>query len=419
MAQIIGGIGVSHTPTIGYAYDRALRKDPSWRPMFDNFDVVRAWLDAAKPDVLFVIYNDHVTSFSFDHYSAFALGVDDAYEPADEGGGVRALGSLAGQPDLARHIGRSLMADEFDMAFFRDRPLDHGCFSPLSMLNLGEAGWSAPIVPLQVGVLQFPIPTARRCYRLGQALRRAIRSYPEDLKVAIVATGGLSHQVHGERAGFNNPEWDQQFLDLLVKDPEALTRLTHADLALRGGAESVEIIMWLIMRGAMGDQVTEVQRSYYLPSMTAIATLVLEEDGVSAGDGDRAADAAHANAQVAGIEAIEGTYPFTLETAASAFAVNNFLRKLVEPAHREAFLADEAGSMIQWGLEASDRDMILRRDWRGLIHRGVTFFVLEKLGAVVGVPNLAIYAHMKGLTLEEMIATRNAAITYSVAAKKT
>lgn len=409
MARIIGGIGVSHTPTIGYAFDRALQDDPAWTPMFDNFKGVQDWLDTAAPDVLFTIYNDHVSSFFFDHYSAFALGVDERYSPADEGGGERDLPPITGHAALARHIGSSLMADEFDMAFFRDRPLDHGCLSPLSMLNLDSGGWKKPIIPLQVGVLQFPIPTARRCFRLGQALRRAVESFPEDLKVAVVATGGLSHQVHGERAGFNAPEWDQEFLNLLVADPDTLTRLTHADYVRLGGAESVEVIMWLIMRGAMGGTVRELQRSYYLPSMTAIATLVLEPKA-------RPETAAGAQLdQLAGAERLEGTYPFTLETLAGAYELNAYLHRLVQPAHRMAFLADPAAAMTASGLTPADQTLVLDRDWQRMIHRGVTFFVLEKLGAVLGIPNLAIYAGMKGITLEEMIATRNTEITYTVA----
>jgi gallate dioxygenase len=178
MAIIIGGVAASHTPTIGFAFDRDKRSDPVWAPIFTAFDPMRAWLEAQKPDVLFIIYNDHVTSFFFDHYSAFTLGVGGRWEVADEGGGARALPAIEGDPAFAAHIGRSLMADEFDMAFFQKRPLDHGCFSPLSMLCRHDTGWPARVVPLQVGVLQFPTPTARRCWRLGQALRRAIESYP-------------------------------------------------------------------------------------------------------------------------------------------------------------------------------------------------------------------------------------------------
>ena len=252
MARIIGAIATSHTPTIGFAFDRNKQDDPVWAPIFADFKPVQQWIADRKPDVLFFIYNDHVTSFFFDHYSAFALGIGESYAVADEGGGARDLPPVQGHSALARHVGQSLVADEFDMSFFQDKPLDHGCFSPLSMLCPHDDGtWPVAIVPLQVGVLQFPVPSARRCYKLGQALRRAIESFPDDIKVAMVATGGLSHQVHGERAGFNNPAWDQQFLDLIENDPEQLASMTQAELASLGGMEGAEVIMWLVMRGAL------------------------------------------------------------------------------------------------------------------------------------------------------------------------
>ncbi|NDA56076.1 MAG: hypothetical protein EBX61_07235 [Betaproteobacteria bacterium] len=213
MATIIGGIGVSHSPTIGFAYDTGKQADPAWAPIFSGFEPVREWLKEKQPDALVYIFNDHVTSFFFDHYSPFVLGIDNAYAVADEGGGARTLPPVPGHPELAQHIGLSLVADEFDMSFFQDKPLDHGFFSPMSVLleREGEHGerWPTTIVPLQVGVLQFPIPSAARCFKLGHALRRAVESYPENLKVAIVSTGGLSHQVHGERAGFLNSAWER------------------------------------------------------------------------------------------------------------------------------------------------------------------------------------------------------------------
>src|SRR3954469_1747262 len=262
MASIIGGIAASHTPTIGFAVDRDKRGDPAWGPIFTAFDPVREWLAQQTPDVLFFIYNDHVSSFFFDHYSAFSLGVGERHEVADEGGGARDLAPGAGHPALGRHIGCSLVADEFDMSFFQDRALDHGVFSPLSLLCPHEPAWPVPVIPLQVGVLQSPVPSARRCYRLGQALRRAIESYPEDLKVAIVATGGLSHQVHGERAGFNNPTWDEQFLGLIENAPVRITEMTQAELATLGGMEGAEVIMWLVMRGALSSNIRKTHQSY-------------------------------------------------------------------------------------------------------------------------------------------------------------
>jgi gallate dioxygenase len=416
MARIVGGIAVSHTPTIGFAYDRDKRDDPVWAPIFAQFAPLSAWLAEKKPDVLLWIFNDHITSFFFDHYSAFALGVGPEWPVADEGGGARNLPPIAGHPELAAHIGSSLMADEFDMSFFQRRPLDHGCFSPLSMLCPHEPRWPLALVPLAMGVLQFPIPSARRFYKLGQALRRAIDSYPGDLRVAIAATGGLSHQVHGERAGFNNTEWDSRFLDLFESDPERLASMTIAEYATLGGMEGSEVVMWLAMRGALSSQVTCKHRSYYLPSMAGIATAIYEgADEPDANEVER--HRRHMAEQLAGIEKLPGSYPFTLERSVRAYRINDYLHRMVEPAHRNAFLADPEASFGAAGLTEEERNLIRRRDWRGLIHYGAIFFGLEKLGAVVGVSNLHIYAHMRGQTLEEFQKTRNTKALYSVAGK--
>jgi gallate dioxygenase len=415
MARLIGAIGVSHTPTIGYARDRDLSSDPVWAPIFDAFAPLKTWLAEQKPDALVMIYNDHVTSFSFDHYSAFALGVGDDYAVADEGGGPRDLPSVPGHADLARYLGRALMAQDFDMSFFQHKALDHGCLSPLSLLTPPDESWPIPIVPLQVGVLQFPAPSARRCLHLGKALRRAIDSWPEDARVVVVATGGLSHQVHGERAGFNNTEWDETFLDLLKDDPERLAAMSHADYARLGGFESAEVIMWLIMRGAMSDNIACRHRTYYLPSMTAIATTLYEDLGEATPEAEQAEVRHEVDRQLAGVEALEGTYPFTLEISAKAYRINRFLQGLIEPGMRERFLADPRGLFAEAGLTDEEQRLIETRDWPGLIRYGAIFFVLEKLGAVLGVPNPQIYAAMKGMSLQDFLATRNAQITYSVA----
>ncbi|MGE5739468.1 MAG: gallate dioxygenase [Betaproteobacteria bacterium] len=417
MARIVGGIAASHTPTIGFAYDRNKRDDPVWAPIFEHFAPLSAWLADKRPDVLLLIYNDHVTSFFFDHYSAFALGVGAEWHVADEGAGARDLPPIKGHPALAAHIGRSLMADEFDLSFFQHRALDHGCFSPLSVLSPHAPEWPVSIVPLQMGVLQFPIPSARRFYKLGQGLRRAIESFPGDLDVAIVATGGLSHQVHGERAGFNNPQWDQEFLDLFEQDPERLAGMTVADYAKLGGLEGAEVVMWLAMRGALAERVECKYRSYYLPSMTGIATAIYE--GVDSPDPaavERHRD--HIGRELRGVETLTGTYPFTLERSVASFRINDYLHRMVEPGHREAFLRDPEASFEAAGLTEQERDLIRRRDWRGLIHYGAIFFMLEKLGAVVGVSNLHIYAAMRGESLEAFRRTRNApGALYSVAGK--
>jgi gallate dioxygenase len=405
MARIIGGIGTSHTPTIGFALDAQKHDDPAWKPVFEAYEPVKAWIAARKPDAAIVIYNDHVTSFFFDYYSAFTLGVGKEWHAADEGGGARDLPPLPGHPALARHIGKSLVNAEFDMAFFQERPLDHGCFSPLSMIRGAQGPWPMPVVPLAVGVLQFPVPTARRCFKLGQAMRQAVESYPEPLDVVIIGTGGLSHQVHGERAGFNNSAWDLEFLEAIVSDPERLASMHHEDFARAGGWESMEVIMWLIMRGALSNNLHVVDRRYCLPSMTGIATLVIDDNEPP-------------STPEAGIpepDQIEGTYPFTLERSTTAFELNYFFQQLTRPAHRRAFLENPDRSMREANLSDVERSMVINRDWIGLIRHGAIFFGLEKLAAVLNMPNAVVYAGMRGETLEQFQASRNApSALYSV-----
>ena len=276
MAKIIGGIGTSHVPTIAMAYDKGRQADPDWKPLFDGYAPVARWLAEKKPDVLVFCFNDHATTFLFDLYPTFALGVSDGYRIADEGQGERKIPPLKGHAALSRHIARALVADEFDLTIFQDQPLDHGLHSPLTMMWPSQPDWPGAVVPLVVNVLQHPLPSPRRCYRLGQHLRKAILSFPEDLKVAVVGTGGLSHQLIGERAGFNNEAWDREFLDLIDRDPERLAGMTIEDFMRLGGNEGAEIIMWLIMRGALGAQARKVHASSYLPMTTTMAVALFE-----------------------------------------------------------------------------------------------------------------------------------------------
>ena len=418
MATLVGGIATSHTPTIGFAVDTKKQQDPVWAPIFKDYEPVRQWLKDKAPDVLFYIYNDHVTSFFFDHYSHFALGVDDSYPVADEGGGPRDLPALQGHPGLSRHIAHCLTMEEFDLSYFQKKGLDHGAFSPLSLLWPHEGGWPGAIVPLQVGILVFPGPTARRCFKLGQALRRAIESYEEDIRVAIVGTGGLSHQVHGERCGFNNTPWDMEFLDLLEKDPEQLTKLTIAQYAERGGVEGAEVIMWLIMRGALAPKVKKLHQSYYLPSMTPICAVIYEDDPASLPAPAAAGEyRKRVSRELAGIEKLEGSYPFTLDRSLKAYRLNEFLHRLIEPGFRKRFLDDPEPLYTEAGLTGEEQDLVRRRDWRAMMHYGVIFFMLEKLAAVIGTTNLHVYAAMRGQSLEEFQKTRNAQVLYSVAGK--
>lgn len=419
MAKLVGGIGASHSPTIGFAKDNNKENDPGWKPIFTGFQVVQEWVEKQNIDVLFMIFNDHITSFFFDHYSPFVLGVDDEYRPADEGGGPRQYPAVKGHLALSRHIAQSLVADEFDLSVFQKKNLDHGCFSPLSMISPQSDGWSGSIVPLQVGVLQFPIPNAKRCYKLGKSLRKAIQSFPDpDLRVAVVATGGLSHQVHGERCGFNNIEWDQRFLELLEHDPESLTQMRLAEYAELGGMEGSEVIMWLIMRGALSDKVNKVHSASYLPSMTNIATVIYEDLGDTPTDTELHEHLNHIQHELVGVERLEGTYPFDLARAHSAYRLNDFLHQLINPAHRDRFHREPQTLFDEFGLTQDEQTMITERNWIGMIRYGVSFFMLEKLGAVTGVPNPEIYASMRGEDIETFQKSRNVSMNYSVSGGK-
>ena len=416
MAKIIGGIATSHTPTIGFAIDAKKHNDPVWAPIFQGFEPVQRWLAEKKPDVLVYIFNDHITSFFFDHYSHFTLGVGEKYWPADEGGGPRKLPTINGHPKLAAHIARAMVAEEFDLSYFQNKGLDHGFFSPMSLLTPpSETGWPAAVVPIQCGVLDLPIPSPRRFYNFGRSLKKAIESYPEDLKVVVLGTGGLSHQVHGERCGFNNTPWDMEFIERLEKDPEGLTKVTLAEYATLGGWEGAEVVMWLMMRGALTKKVKKLHQTYYLPSMTPIVSVIFENDSVDPEEETAEQFRKRMNHQTDGAEKLEGTYPFTIERSVQTFRINNFLHELIKPEFRTQFLADPEPLFQQYELTSEERDMIRRRDWRAMIRYGVIFFLLEKLGAVVGTTNLHIYAAMRGQSLEDFQKTRNAQVLYSVA----
>jgi protocatechuate 4,5-dioxygenase beta chain len=259
------------------AYDRKKQGDPDWAPLFKGYEPVTRWLAERKPDVLVFFYNDHATTFFFDHYPTFALGVGAEYPIADEGLGPRPVPPLKGHPALARHLADCLVNDEFDISVFQDLPIDHGCHSPMTMFWPPNPDWPGRIVPIEINVLQHPLPTPLRCYKLGQAVRRAVLSYPEKLKVVMVGTGGLSHQLNGERAGFNNEEWDREFLDLIDRDPGRLTQMTHADYIRLGGTEGAEEVMWLAMRGALADNARKIHQNYYLPMTATMAVALFEE----------------------------------------------------------------------------------------------------------------------------------------------
>jgi len=407
MAKIIGCIGTSHVPTIGVAYDKGRQEDPAWKPLFDGYKPVAQWLQDQKADVLVFIYNDHATTFFFDMVPTFSLGVGERFAIADEGAGLRNLPPIRGNVALQSHIANSLIHQEFDMAIFQEKPIDHGCAAPLPLLWPHDPDWPGVVVPIAVNVLQYPLPTPGRCYRLGKAIRKAIESYPEDLNVVIVGTGGLSHQIHGERTGFNNTEWDLEFLELLERDPEHLLGLTHADYVQRGGAESVEQIMWLAMRGAMPDQIRKVHQNYYLATTTAMTVVVYEPAAGDAPTGVAEPKAAlENNPQLRGMENIDGTYVFDVPTSNKALRLNRFFWNMIHAPYREAYLSNPDSAMSTAGLSSEEQSLVRSEDWIGMVRYGANFFVMEKFARVVRKTNLQVYAMMRGESFEDFMKTR-------------
>lgn len=279
MAKIIAGMGTSHVPGVGAAMDNGKTDEAYWQPLFSGFAPLREWHKNNVPDVNIIVFNDHATSYSLDNYSTFTIGVGEEFTPADEGWGPRKVPQLKGHPELAWHLVESLMAEEFDMAVAASLEVDHGCTVPLSIAYGQPDEWPAAVIPLCVNVIQHPLPTALRCYKLGQAIGRAVASFPDDITVGIWGTGGLSHQLGGERAGVVNPEFDKRFLDNLTADPEANAHISHTEFIRDAGCEGIEMIMWNVMRGALNDKVDEIYRFYHIPvSATAYGAIILENN---------------------------------------------------------------------------------------------------------------------------------------------
>lgn len=277
MAEIIGGVGCSHVPAVGAALDNGKSGNEVWKPYFDTLPPAREWIEEKKPDVCIVVYNDHASAFSMQLIPTFTLGVAPEFQPADEGFGPRKVPTVEGDPDLAWHLAESLILDEFDMTIANEMDVDHGLTVPLSVMFGQPENWPTKVIPLAVNVVQFPPPTGHRCYMLGKALRRAIDSYPGAERVVVFGTGGMSHQLQGERAGLVNSEWDSQFMDNLVNNPAEQAQVPHVEYLREAGTEGVELVMWLIMRGAMNDSVEEVYRSIYVPtSNTSNGLIVLD-----------------------------------------------------------------------------------------------------------------------------------------------
>ena len=276
MAKIIGGVATTHVPSIGKAIAEKKQNDPYWNPFFRGFDYVHYWLAREKPDVAVVFYNDHGLNFFLDKLPTFAVGAASEYRNEDEGWGIPVSRSIAGDPALSWHIINNLVADEFDITMCQDMLVDHAVTIPMALMWPGEK-WTVRIVPISINTVQHPLPSLKRCLNLGRSVGRAIESYPENLRVMIVGTGGLSHQLDGKRAGFINKEFDQLCMDKLVGEPEALARYPIHDWVEEAGAQGVEFLNWMAMRGALTGRVAEVHRNYHIPiSNTAAATVVLE-----------------------------------------------------------------------------------------------------------------------------------------------
>ena len=277
MARITAGVATSHVPAIGAAIDLGKTAEPYWAPVFAGYASSRDWERAARPDVVILVFNDHATSLMLEVVPTFAIGCADRYKPADEGWGARPVPVVEGHPELAAHIAERLIIDEFDMTVLNDMDVDHGMTVPLSLLFGEVDAWPVRVVPLMVNVTQYPPPSGDRCWRLGEALARAVQSFPEDLNVQVWGTGGMSHQLQGPRAGLINSAFDRDFLERLTADPQALRGITNLDYLREAGSEGIELIMWLIMRGALGPDVTERHRFYHVPaSNTAVGHVVLE-----------------------------------------------------------------------------------------------------------------------------------------------
>ena len=283
MAHISASVYTSHVPAIGAALDLGKADEPYWQPLFAGYEHSKEWIAEHTPDVVFLVFNDHATAFSLSMIPTFAIGTAERYEPADEGWGPRPVPVVEGHPELASHIAQSVIQQDFDLTIVNEMAVDHGLTVPLTLLFGQPEAWPCKVIPFAVNVVQYPVPSGRRCLELGKAIRRAIESYDEDLNVQVWGTGGMSHQLQGPRAGLINREWDNRFLDRLIEDPEALADLPHIDYVREAGSEGIELVMWLIARGAMADLADEPgpapsveHRFYHVPaSNTAVGHLVL------------------------------------------------------------------------------------------------------------------------------------------------
>jgi protocatechuate 4,5-dioxygenase beta chain len=284
MARITAGLTTSHIPAIGAAIDHGRTQEPYWQPLFAGYEWTKAWAAANLPDVVILVYNDHASAFTAEIVPTFALGCADEFPPADEGYGARPVPVVQGHADLAAHLAQALILDEFDLTLLYRLDVDHGLTVPLSLVYGQPRQWPVRVIPLAVNVVQYPPPTGHRCFALGQAIRRAVESFPADLSVQVWGTGGMSHQLQGPRAGFINQQFDTDFMNRLVTDPAGLARLPHITYVREAGSEGIELVMQLIMRGALGPEVEELYRFYHVPgSNTAVGHIVLRPTGPAGG----------------------------------------------------------------------------------------------------------------------------------------
>ena len=282
MARVTGSVYTSHVPAIGAALDLGKTQEPYWQKVFAGYEFSKQWMRESAPDVVFLVYNDHANAFSLEVIPTFAIGTAAEFAIADEGWGPRPVPKVLGHAELAAHIAQSVIQDDFDLTIVNRMDVDHGLTVPMSLLFGQPPAWPCRVIPFAVNVVQYPVPSGRRCFQLGQAIRRAIESYDEPLKVQVWGTGGMSHQLQGPRAGLINRDWDNRFLDRLIAEPAALAQLPHIDYVREAGSEGIELVMWLIARGAMGDVAggaapKVVHRFYHVPaSNTAVGHLILE-----------------------------------------------------------------------------------------------------------------------------------------------
>jgi protocatechuate 4,5-dioxygenase beta chain len=277
MARITAGVATSHVPAIGAALDLGKTKEDYWAPIFKGYEFSQKWIAEEKPDVIFLVYNDHASNFDMRVIPTFAIGCGEQFGIADEGWGPRPVPDIMGHPDLAWHVSQSVIQQDFDLTIVNEMKVDHGLSVPMSLMFGQPEAWPVRVIPFAVNVVLYPPPSGRRCYEIGKAIRRAIDSFDEDLNVQIWGTGGMSHQLQGPRAGLINKQFDNDFLDRFVSDPDGLADIPHVDYMREAGSEGIELVMWLIMRGALNDNIEELHRFYHVPaSNTAIGHLILK-----------------------------------------------------------------------------------------------------------------------------------------------